>query len=97
MLYAEDTCKRLVAAGSHREEVYNREGQLNATFCEKEKQRPEHAVIFEKNRSKLYIACSDMVPLTGIEPVRFIQPRDFKSLASANSATAAQEEFASLF
>ena len=33
-----------------------------------------------------------MVPLTGIEPVRFIQPRDFKSLASANSATAARME-----
>lgn len=67
MLYAEDTCKRLVATGSHREEVYNREGQLNATFCEKEKQRPERAVIFEKNRSKLYIACSDMATLPTLD------------------------------
>lgn len=29
------------------------------------------------------------MPLTGLEPVRFIQPRDFKSLVSAYSTTAA--------
>ncbi len=55
------------------------------------------AIRLKKHRSKRYIACSDVVPLTGIEPVRFIQPRDFKSLASANSATAAQAENPFLF
>ncbi len=30
-----------------------------------------------------------MVPGTGIEPVRSLTPRDFKSLASTNSATQA--------
>ena len=30
-----------------------------------------------------------MVPLTGLEPVRIISPRDFKSLVSAYSTTAA--------
>ena len=33
--------------------------------------------------------CSGMVPLTGIEPVRIIRPRDFKSLVSTYSTTAA--------
>ncbi len=36
--------------------------------------------------------CSDVVPLTGIEPVRFA-PRDFKSLVSASSTTAAYRIF----
>jgi hypothetical protein len=31
-----------------------------------------------------------MVPMTGIEPVRAINPRDFKSRASASSATSAK-------
>lgn len=35
--------------------------------------------------------CSDLVPLTGLEPVRCKPARDFKSLASANSATAANQ------
>ncbi len=30
-----------------------------------------------------------LVPLTGVEPVRIISPRDFKSLVSAYSTTAA--------
>ena len=35
-----------------------------------------------------------LVPRTGIEPVRAIGPRDFKSLASASSATPAKMEAA---
>ncbi len=31
-----------------------------------------------------------LVPMTGIEPVRAINPRDFKSRASASSATSAK-------
>ena len=30
-----------------------------------------------------------LVLMIGLEPIRFIQPRDFKSLASADSATSA--------
>ena len=37
------------------------------TFCGKEERRRECALIFAKNRSKRYKACSDAVPLTGIE------------------------------
>lgn len=36
---------------------------------------------------------SKMVPLTGLEPVRMFSPRDFKSLVSADSTTAAHCDF----
>ena len=35
-----------------------------------EEQRRERALAFEKSRSKRYKACSDVVPVTGLEPVR---------------------------
>ena len=34
---------------------------------------------------------SNMVPETGLEPVQEVIPRDFKSLASTNSATPAEK------
>ncbi len=37
--------------------------------------------------------CSDVVPLTGIEPVRIIRPTDFKSVVSASSTTATKCNF----
>ena len=40
------------------------------TFCGKEEQRRKRALIFAKNRSKRYKACSDVVPLIGLEPIR---------------------------
>ena len=42
----------------------------------------------QKSRSEQYEVRSDVVPVTGIEPVR-LSSRDFKSRASANSATPA--------
>ncbi len=50
----ECTCKRIA--------------DLNVTFCEKEEQRYERTLIFIKNQSKRYIACSDVVGMTGFEP-----------------------------
>ena len=37
----------------------------------KEEQRRERALTFEKSRSKRYIACSDVVPVVGLEPTRY--------------------------
>ena len=37
----------------------------------KEEQRRERALIFVKNRSKRYRACSDVVEVTGFEPAAF--------------------------
>lgn len=39
-------------------------------------------------KSKQSELCFDVVPLTGIEPVRIIRPTDFKSVVSAYSTTA---------
>ena len=39
-------------------------------------------------KSKQSELCFDLVPLTGIEPVRIIRPTDFKSVVSASSTTA---------
>ena len=41
---------------------------INVTFCGKEKQRRECALIFAKNRSKRHKACSDVVAAVGFEP-----------------------------
>ena len=48
----------------------------------------ECALTFEKSRSKLYIACSDLVRLKGLEPTR-IAAREPKSRMSTNSITGA--------
>ena len=37
----------------------------------KEEQRRERALTFEKSRSKRYKACSDVVPVVGLEPTRY--------------------------
>ena len=37
----------------------------------KEEQRHERALAFEKSRSKRYRACSDVVPVVGLEPTRY--------------------------
>ena len=37
-------------------------------FTKKEEQRYEQTLIFEKNQSKRYKACSDVVGVTGLEP-----------------------------
>ena len=44
--------------------------QRRRVAAEKEEQRRECALTFEKSQSKRYKACSDVVPVTGIEPVR---------------------------
>ncbi len=44
--------------------------QRKRVASEKEEQRSECALTFEKSRSKRYKACSDVVPVTGLEPVR---------------------------
>ena len=54
------TCKKLVATANRCKGVYNRAGEPSVTFCEKEEQRRERALIFIKNRSKRYKACSDV-------------------------------------
>ena len=54
------TRKELVATANRREGVYNRAGEPSVTFCGKKEQRRECALIFEKNRSKRYKACSDV-------------------------------------
>ena len=46
--------------------------QRKRVAAEKEEQRRECALTFEKSRSKRYKACSDVVPVTGIEPVRIL-------------------------
>ena len=46
------------------------QAQCKRVAAEKEEQRRECALTFEKSRSKRYKACSDVVPVTGLEPVR---------------------------
>ena len=41
---------------------------INVTFCGKETQRRECALIFAKNRSKRHKACSDVARPRGVEP-----------------------------
>ena len=41
---------------------------MRVPFAEKEEQRNEYALTFEKSRSKRYTACSDVVEVTGLEP-----------------------------
>ena len=43
----------------------------------------------QKSESNLLIALTFLVPEIGLEPIRFVQPRDFKSLVSADSTTRA--------
>ena len=43
------------------------------TFFGEEGQQNERALTFEKSRDKRHIACPDVVPLTGLEPVRCCQ------------------------
>ena len=50
------TCKKLVASAWRREGVYNRTGEPSVTFCAKEEQQRERALIFEKSRSKRHAA-----------------------------------------
>ena len=66
----------------------NEQAKRAKSFAEEEEQRRERALIFEKNRSKRYKACSDVVRITGIEPA-WIAPLDPKSSASASSAISA--------
>ena len=49
--------------------------QRKRVAAEKEEQRSECALTFEKSRSKRCKACSDVVPVTGLEPVRCRQRR----------------------
>ena len=49
--------------------------QRKRVAAEKEEQRRECALTYEKSRSKRYKACSDVVPVTGLEPVRCRQRR----------------------
>ena len=66
------TRNRVVAKQSRREGVYNRTGELDAClFTKKEEQRYERTLIFEKNQSKRYKACSDVVRRKGFEPPTF--------------------------
>ena len=67
--------KRLVVSQSRRERACKRTGDANATFCEKEEQRNEHALTFENSRSKRYAACSDVA-----EKGRLELPRRFPDL-----------------
>ena len=62
------TRKKLVATANRCEGVYNRAGEPSVTFCEKEEQRRERALIFIKNQSKRYKACSDVAEEVGFEP-----------------------------
>ncbi len=50
---------------------------------------PVRANIVPKQKSTAFAELFVLVPVTGIEPVRVIHPRDFKSRASASSATPA--------
>ena len=72
--------------------VYKRTAAASVTFCKKKKRRRERADDIKKSRRERYIVRDDLVPLTGLEPVRIIHPRDFKSLVSADSTTAAYGE-----
>ena len=69
-MHADTPAKKLVARRKRRERVYNRAGEPSVTFCGKEEQRRERALIFIKSRSKRYKACSDVVPVAGLEPAR---------------------------
>ena len=63
------------------------EAQRKRVRFGKEEQN-ERALTFEKSRSKRYDACSDVVRLKGLEPIR-IAAREPKSRMSANSITGA--------
>ena len=54
------TRKKLAATANRCEGVLGRAGEPSVTFCEKEEQRRDRALIFIKNRSKRYKACSDV-------------------------------------
>ena len=61
------TRRKLVAQWRRCERVYKRTAAASVTFCGKEEQRRERTLIFAKNRSKRYKACSDMVDVTGLD------------------------------
>ena len=65
----------------------NRSPAKQVRFGEEE-QRKERALTFEKSRSKQYRACSDVVPMAGLEPAR-IAPPHFECGASASFTTSA--------
>ena len=49
----------------------NEQASRACLFAKKEEQRHERVLIFcKKNRSKRYKACSDVVPVAGLEPAR---------------------------
>ena len=52
------------------ESVFNRAGEQSVTFGGKDEQRRERTPFFVKKRSKLLIACSGLVRLMGLEPIR---------------------------
>ena len=51
----------------------------------------DDAIIFNSESSIEIFVTTKMVPETGLEPVQDGIPRDFKSLASTNSATPAEK------
>ena len=67
--------KRLVASRSVASAFTSEQQRRSATFFGKEEQRRERALIFIKNRSKRYKACSDVA-----EKGRLELPRRFPDL-----------------
>ena len=45
----------------------------------------------QQRSANIFYKALNMVPETGLEPVQEVIPRDFKSLASTNSATPAEK------
>ena len=62
---------------------YQTRAQRKRVAAEKEEQRRECALTFEKSRSKRYKACSDVVPVTGLDALRALGC--FASVAGASS------------
>ena len=54
------TRKKLVAQRRRNARVYKGIAAASVTFCGKEERRRERSLIFVKNRSKRYKACSDV-------------------------------------
>ena len=78
----------VIATANRREGVYNRTGEPSVPFCEIGGAR-KRADVFLHRKTEQSELCSDVVLETGIEPVRLLRPQDFKSCASASSATRA--------
>ena len=54
--------------------------------------KPRRQLIFAQTKIGASFACSDMVPVAGLEPARGVTTLDFESSASTNSATAARSD-----